>query len=165
MFSIRFNLDIMPAVKELAEMKLRIRDFVQKEAAELALRALKAAEVANRRLVPQDTFGLVDNIKFRKTARGGGEGREMAVRGGATLTWRQPYAAAVDKGAKRHYIRPRNAKALHWVDPVYGPVWYTIVDHPGIRKPANFSAPILREATLKFLKVLGRKVAKAMVTP
>jgi hypothetical protein len=53
-----------------------------------------------------------------------------------------PYAYFVERGTRPHIIRPRTAQALRWYDSGGGPVFASIVHHPGTR-PEPYLFPAL----------------------
>ncbi|GAA0403062.1 hypothetical protein GCM10009530_63810 [Microbispora corallina] len=71
------------------------------------------------------------------------------------------YGAHVEYGTKPHIIRPRNAKALHWVDEHGDDVFARLVHHPGTA-PQPYMRPAFDEATAPLPEILAQVGEKVL---
>jgi len=84
--------------------------------------------------------------------------RAIPTATGISLKWGTSYADYVDKGAPPHIIKPRSAKALHFISGG-SEVFTKKVNHPG-QPPQNFTT-IVGQAALQILK---EEITKALLT-
>lgn len=66
----------------------------------------------------------------------------------AEIRWPAKYASFVDKGTRAHEIRPKKARALHWIDGGGEDRFATVVNHPGT-SPRPFVEKTARNAEQK----------------
>lgn len=71
------------------------------------------------------------------------------------------YGADVEYGTRAHEIRPRNAKALHWVDSEGQDQFRRRVWHPGTQ-PQPYMRPAFDEAIKPLDNVMGQVGSKAL---
>jgi len=71
------------------------------------------------------------------------------------------YGAHVEYGTKPHVIRPRNARALHWVTPEGDEVFVTRVHHPGTA-PQPYMRPAFEQAVEPLPKLLDQVVKRSL---
>lgn len=71
------------------------------------------------------------------------------------------YGADVEYGTQAHEIRPRDAKALHWVDSEGRDMFRRRVWHPGTR-PQPYMRPAFDEAVKPIDNVMGQVGEKAL---
>lgn len=87
-----------------------------------------------------------------------------AASGGVRLDFaaHTPYAGYVVRGTRPHLIRPRAARALHWVG-AGGGHFAAVVHHPGTR-PNDFPDRVLREMrdeiTRRFASAIERELGR-----
>lgn len=94
---------------------------------------------------PKDSGRMADRIRAeRRTSLAFGAAVDLKA------TTDVPYAPYVLNGTRPHWIFPRNAKALHWVNQSGDDVFATAVHHPG-NKANDFPRRVwvgLREAVM-----------------